>query len=176
MSFWKKKWSLSLILNPTYVEFLFESLLPMVDSHNQPPLHTKRTQLTTTRNIKHDHHGPPTPPPSSSSNFEGDSDRHMSHYWYWLSQHGNVIFLVQLTISLFYWLFSTGSSVACLLTKGEFFKGNSSTFLWPLHHNNTLTPAIWQYFFCPWRFSLHLVLAWCWPGERVAMVTMFLGR
>jgi hypothetical protein len=47
-----------------------------------------------------------------------------------------MFFLVQLTISLFYWLFSTGGGAALSLTKGEFFKGNSRAFSWPLHRND----------------------------------------
>ena len=47
--------------------------------------------------------------------FKGESDCLMSRDQY------NVFFIL-LTI------FSTGSAVACLLTKGEFFKGNSHAF------------------------------------------------
>ena len=37
---------------------------------------------------------------------------------------------------LFYLLFSTGSSAACSLVKGEFFKVSSHNFSVPLHRND----------------------------------------
>ncbi len=68
--FERKNVSLYFIQNPTYVGLFFNPLRPTVDSHQPTATPTpKNTQLTTTKNIKHDNMVPCHPPPSSGFNF-----------------------------------------------------------------------------------------------------------
>ena len=62
------------------------------------------TQYTSSTPKKHQHHDPPRPPASSSSDFKSivECDRPTSHGGSRSLQHGDAIFKVKLTHSLYY--------------------------------------------------------------------------
>jgi hypothetical protein len=118
---------------------------------NQLPLAHTTTHNTqhTTKNIKHNHYGPPKFPASSGSKFTGECDPRTSRNQSRSLQHGDVTFIDRTNCSVI--LFTIILQAAAWRTHGQkvsFISYYSCFLCATASEQHALTSAIWQYFIC----------------------------
>ena len=94
------------------------------------------------------HHDPPRPSASSGFKIIGECDRPTSHGDAQYPQHGNAIFIVKVTLPLFYNYLFHAQLIRVHASKRCVFKVNICAFISFVASNQcVLTPAVRQYFF-----------------------------